>query len=143
VAAGFAFALAAMVALKLSGVGALPALLLLGAGLFGANYLLISGQLHDAARLRLAITLVFGLIHGFGFAAGLLDEPLPPERLAELLFGFNVGVEIGQLTVVGAVWGLAWSLGRLKLALPRPIVVDGAAAALVGVGVFWFVLRAI
>ncbi|CAN7142448.1 HupE/UreJ family protein [Phenylobacterium sp. LjRoot225] len=143
VAAGLAVTLAAMLALKLAGVGALPVLLLLGAGLFGANYLLISGQVHDAVRLRLAITLVFGLIHGFGFAAGLLDEPLPPERLAELLFGFNVGVEVGQLTIVAAVWVLAWSLGRLKVAPPRPIVVDSSAAALVGVGVFWFVTRAI
>jgi len=143
VAAGFAVALAAMIALRLAGVGALPPLLLLGAGLFGANYLLISGQVHDAARLRLAITLVFGLIHGFGFAAGLLDEPLPLERLAELLLGFNVGVEIGQLTVVSTVWGLAWSLVRLRLAPPRPIVVDGAAASLVGVGLFWFVTRAL
>jgi len=143
VAAAFALALAAMVALKLSGVGALPALLLLGAGLFGANYLLISGQVRDAARLRLAITLVFGLIHGFGFAAGLLDEPLPPERLAELLLGFNVGVEIGQLTVVGAVVGAAWGLARLKLAPPRPITVDAAAASLFGVAVFWFVTRAL
>jgi len=142
-AAAFTVALAAMIALKLVGVGALPALLLLGAGLFGANYLLISSQVRDAARLRLAITLVFGLIHGFGFAAGLLDEPLPPERLAELLFGFNVGVEIGQLTVVGAVLGLAWGLGRLKLAPPRPITVDAAAASLVGVAVFWFVTRAL
>lgn len=142
VAAGFAAALAVMVALKLAGFGALPALLLLGAGLFGANYLLASGQVRDAARVRLAITVVFGLIHGFGFAAGLLDEPLPPERLGELLLGFNVGVELGQLAVVGAVGGLAWTLGRVRLAPPRPIVVDAAAASLVGVGAFWFVTRA-
>ncbi len=142
VALGFAAALAAMSVLKLAGFGALPALLLLGAGLFGANYLLASGQVRDAARVRLAITVVFGLIHGFGFAAGLLDEPLPPERLGELLLGFNVGVELGQLAVVGAVGGLAWTLGRLRLAPPRPIVVDAAASLLVGVGAFWFVTRA-
>ena len=142
VAAAFAAALAAMVGLKLAGFGALPALLLLGAGLFGANYLLACGQVRDAARVRLAITVVFGLIHGFGFAAGLLDEPLPPQRLGELLFGFNVGVEMGQLALVGAVAGLAWALGRVRLAPPRPIVVDAAAAGLVGVGAFWFVTRA-
>lgn len=142
VALGFAGSLAVMAALKLAGFGALPVLLLAGAGLFGANYLLASGQVRDAARVRLAITMVFGLIHGFGFAAGLLDEPLPPERLGELLLGFNVGVELGQLTVVGAVGGLALTLGRLKLAPPRPIVVDAAASLLVGVGAFWFVTRA-
>lgn len=46
------------------------------------------------------ITLLFGLMHGFGFAADLLQLQLPPERLAELLVGFNLGVEAGQLTLV-------------------------------------------
>jgi hypothetical protein len=61
--------------------------------------------------------------------------------LAELLVGFNVGVEIGQLTLVLAATLLVLTLSRLKLALPRPIVVDVSAAFLVGLGVFWFVSR--
>ena len=95
-------------------------MLLLGAGLFTANYLLISGNIRDAGRLRILVTLVFGLIHGFGFAADLLELQLPTQRLAELLVGFNLGVEVGQLAlVVGATcWCLA--LKRLRLALPRP-----------------------
>ena len=123
------------------GHGSLPTLLLVGAGLFSANYLMVSGKLLDAGRLRLVITLVFGLIHGFGFAASLLTEPLPIERLAELLVGFNVGVEIGQLTLVVGVSLLVAFLVRLKLSAPRPIVVDGAASLLVAVGIFWFVSR--
>jgi hypothetical protein len=43
----------------------------------------------------------FGLIHGFGFANVLADLSLPPTLLASALFGFNVGVEAGQLAVVG------------------------------------------
>jgi hypothetical protein len=35
---------------------------------------------HDAGRLRMLITLVFGLIHGFGFAADLLELQLPNRR---------------------------------------------------------------
>ena len=132
----------AMVALKLTGLGGLPSLLLLGAGLFTANYLMISGHLRDAARLRMVITLVFGLIHGFGFAAGLLEMQLPTERLAELLVGFNVGVEIGQLSVVLAVTLLVLALRKSNLALPRAITVEVTASILVGFGVFWFVSRA-
>lgn len=123
------------------GYGALPPLLLVGAGLFGANYLMVSGRLIDAGRLRLVITLVFGLIHGFGFAASLLTEPLPIERLAELLVGFNLGVEFGQLSLVVGVSLLAAALVRIKWAAPRAIVVDGGASLLVAVGVFWFVSR--
>ncbi len=123
------------------GYGGLPGLLLLGAGLFTANYLMISGNLRDAGRLRMLITLVFGLIHGFGFAADLLELQLPPERLAELLVGFNLGVELGQLTLVIGATLLVVMLRKVHWALPRPIVVDVASAFLVGLGVFWFVSR--
>jgi hypothetical protein len=134
-------ALVGMAVLRLFGVGLMPPLLLLGAGIFAANYLMLSGHLRDAARLRLVVTLVFGLIHGFGFAADLLSEPIPPGRLAELLAGFNIGVEIGQLSTVFLLMSLVFVLGRLRLTLPRPIVVDVAAAGLVAVGMYWFVSR--
>ncbi|MDB5475105.1 MAG: HupE/UreJ family protein [Phenylobacterium sp.] len=124
-----------------AGVGQLPALLLLGGGLFTSNYLMMSGRLADAGRFRMMITLIFGLIHGFGFASNLLAMQLPTERLAELLVGFNVGVELGQLSLVLGVTGLVLGLRRLRLATPRPITADLAASFLVGLGVYWFVTR--
>jgi hypothetical protein len=133
--------MALMAAAQWLGCGGLPGLLSLGAGLFTANYLMISGNLGDAGRLRMLVTLVFGLIHGFGFAADLLELQLPPQRLAELLVGFNLGVEIGQLTLVVGATLVVLLLRKLRLALPRPIVVDVASAFLVGLGVFWFVSR--
>ena len=123
------------------GLGGLPPLLLLGAGLFASCFLMVSGQLRDAARLRLVVTLVFGLIHGFGFAAGLLEMKLPQARLAELLVGFNLGVEAGQLALVLAVTGLTALLVRIRLAPPRALVVDFASAFLAAMGLFWFVSR--
>jgi len=141
VAAGLGVFLLAMVGLKLLGLGGLPSLLLLGIGLFACNYLMISGHMRDAGRLRMVITLVFGLIHGFGFAADLLQMQIPTLRLAELLVGFNLGVEIGQLTLVLAVTLLVIGLSKVKWTLPRPIVVDVSAAFLVGLGVYWFVSR--
>lgn len=141
VALGAALCLGGMALFHFLGFGGLPALLLLGAGLFTANYLLISGRLKDAGRLRMLITLVFGLIHGFGFAADLLELQLPTDRLAQLLVGFNLGVEIGQLALVIGATMLVWALRRWRLALPRPIVVDVASAFLVALGVFWFVSR--
>lgn len=141
VAIGVAACMGLMALFQFLGFGGLPGLLLLGAGLFTANYLLISGNLRDAGRLRILITLVFGLIHGFGFAADLLELQLPTERLAELLVGFNLGVEVGQLALVTAVTLLVLGLRRFELALPRPIVVDVASTFLVGLGVFWFISR--
>ena len=134
-------ALFAMAALRLFGIGLLPPLLLIGAGLFASNYLMVSGHIRDAGRLRLVVTLVFGLVHGFGFAADLLSVPMPPNRLAELLVGFNLGVEIGQLTIVTLITSVVLVLSKLKLTLPRPIVVDVAAACLVAIGMYWFIGR--
>ena len=81
------------------------------------------------------------LAHGFGFAADLLEMKLPVTRLAELLVGFNLGVEIGQLTLVLGVTAAVLVLSRLKLTLPRPLVVDVAGSALVAIGTYWFVSR--
>lgn len=140
-AAWTAAALFAMAGLKLLGIGLLPFTLLFGAGLFASNYLMVSGHVRDAARLRLVVTLIFGLIHGFGFAADLLNEAIPPAKLAQLLVGFNLGVEVGQLTVVTVLTGFVILLRRFKLALPRPIVVDVCASGLVLIGLYWFISR--
>ena len=141
VAIGAAGLLFAMAIGGLAGLGGLPPLLLIGGGLFAGCYLMVSGHLRDAARLRLVVTLVFGLIHGFGFAADLLQMRLPKARLAELLVGFNLGVEIGQLALVLAVVAGVGLLTRIRLALPRPLTVDIASAFLAAMGLYWFVSR--
>ena len=130
-----------MALLSLRGIGVLPPALLLGTAIFSAAYLLISGQLHDSGRLRMVVTTIFGLIHGFGFAADLLEAKLPPEKLAQILFGFNIGVEVGQLTIVLAVSGLVLLARRVRLATPRPITVDVLGSALIAEGVAWFLSR--
>jgi hypothetical protein len=141
VAAGIGLPLFAMAAASFAGIGTLPPVLLFGAALFCANYLMLSGHMRDAGRLRLVVTLVFGLIHGFGFAATLLEMQLPAQKLAQILVGFNLGVEIGQLSLVLTLLGLVGLAVRAKLSLPRPIVVDTVAAGLVAVGTLWFVSR--
>jgi hypothetical protein len=121
----------------------LPVLLLIGGGIFAANYLMLTGHLHDAGRVRLVMTLVFGLIHGFGFASNLLEMRLPTDRLAELLVGFNSGVEVGQVTVVMSAVLIAYLLTKMKLGIPRPIFTDLAASFLVGEGLYWFLGRTV
>jgi hypothetical protein len=83
------------------------------------------------------------LIHGFGFAANLLEMSLPTQRLAALLVGFNLGVEIGQVTVVLGAVLIARLLVKAKLAMPRPLFTDIAAAFLVGEGLYWFLGRSV
>jgi HupE / UreJ protein len=121
----------------------LPSLLLIGAGIFGANYLMLTGHMRDAGKVRLVMTLVFGLIHGFGFASDLLEMRLPTGRLIQLLAGFNLGVEIAQVIVVLSAVLLAYALSKVKLAVPRPIFTDIAASFLVAEGLVWFLSRTV
>jgi hypothetical protein len=144
VAAGLGAILFVMALGRYLGLGVtLPSLLLVGGGIFSVSYLMLTGQMRDAGRVRLLVTLVFGLIHGFGFASNLLEMRLPTNRLAELLVGFNLGVEIGQVTVVLGALLIAWLLVRARLSMPRPLFTDIAAAFLVGEGLCWFVERSV
>ena len=61
-----------------------------------------------------AIAFVFGLIHGFGFANVLLDLGLSSMTLGISLFGFNVGVELGQLAIVAVFLPLAFLIRKTK-----------------------------
>ena len=80
------------------------------------------------APLHAGLAALFGLVHGLGFAAVLL-ELAPRDEVWRPLLGFNVGVELGQLAVVL----LAWPLLRWV----RPW---GSAAA-AGAGMYWLVSR--
>jgi hypothetical protein len=82
----------------------------------------------------------FGLIHGFGFASALNDLGLPTRSLALSLFGFNVGVELGQLAIVALFLPVAFAL-RGTWAYRRGVLAGGsiAIAAIAGV---WLIERA-
>lgn len=81
---------------------------------------------------------VFGLIHGFGFASVLRDLGLPQGSLLASLFGFNVGVEIGQLAIVAAFLPLAWLLR--KTWFYRQVLTVGSLAIAM-VAAVWLVER--
>jgi hypothetical protein len=54
-------------------------------------------------RFPWAIALLFGLLHGFGFAGALAGSGLPAGEVPLALLSFNVGIEFGQLAVIGVV----------------------------------------
>ena len=99
----------------------------------------------DPATLpRFTMAIGFGLIHGLGFAGALQDLLLPRSLLVPTLFGFNVGVELGQLAVVGAVILLA-RLATAGLPRARHSEVPAAllSALLLTAGLTWFLTRAV
>jgi hypothetical protein len=81
----------------------------------------------------------FGLIHGFGFASVLIDLGLPQGALLTSLFGFNLGVEIGQLCIVALFLPLAYAL-RGTWFYRR--LLTGGSAAIAMLAVVWLVERA-
>ncbi|MGR3272222.1 HupE/UreJ family protein [Thalassococcus profundi] len=60
------------------------------------------------SRWRPLVVFVFGLLHGLGFASVLGEFGLPQGQFVPALLGFNVGVEIGQLSVIAAAFALVW-----------------------------------
>ncbi len=86
---------------------------------------------------------VFGLIHGCGFAGALGELDLPRPHLLSALAGFNIGVELAQASVVLAALAVAWAARKFAPARLAAAAVDAIAASLFGVGVYWFISRAI
>ena len=91
-------------------------------------------------RGRWLVAFGFGLVHGFGFADVLGDLGLTAGSLVAALFGFNVGVEAGQLVVVAAFVPLAFALRRR--AFYRHGLLTGGSILILLLAAGWFVERA-
>ena len=89
---------------------------------------------------RWMVAFGFGLIHGFGFASVLADLGLPSGALALALIGFNVGVEIGQLAIVGVFLPLAFVLRRSWFY--QRVVVIGGSLLIAAISAVWLSERA-
>ncbi|MBT8078816.1 MAG: HupE/UreJ family protein [Gammaproteobacteria bacterium] len=133
--------IAGTVALLFERIGTQAVIAYLGIGVFAFCYLMLSRRVPDdrSGSLLFVATAAFGLIHGFGFAGFLLETGIAGASLLKPLLGFNLGVELGQLLLVAA----ALLLARAVHPLVREPLKQAAAAALCGIGVFWFVGRSI
>ena len=90
----------------------------------------------------LIIASIFGLIHGFGFGGFLFEVGFSEDNLLKTLFGFNLGVEVGQIMAIILFLTLFYVLGKLKImnqGYLNPIL----ATFLVSLGTYWFVYRVI
>ncbi len=134
--------LTALALVKMLGHMGLPVITLVGLATFTVCYLSLADTQEQAVQLRPLLTILFGLIHGFGFASVLMTMRLPTDRLVPALLGFNVGVEIGQLGIVAALWIVGTLVVRRLPAADYRLATDAASAALCGLGLFWFVARA-
>ncbi len=77
------------------------------------------GQTSFTIRHPWVVAFAFGLLHGSGFASALTSAGLPRTDLPLALLAFNVGVEMGQLSLVGLVLSLERSFRVLEIRWPR------------------------
>jgi hydrogenase/urease accessory protein HupE len=89
---------------------------------------------------RVALVFAFGLLHGMGFAGVLTELGLPRSEFLPALLSFNVGVEAGQLTVIGIAL-LLFGLPFREKPWYRSRIVVPASVAIAAVGFYWAVER--
>lgn len=89
---------------------------------------------------RWAMAFAFGLVHGLGFASVLIDLGLPKATLLLALFAFNVGVEIGQFTIVGVFLPLAYFSRNSYFY--RKFIMFGGSLGVIVVASIWLLERA-
>ena len=103
-------------------------------------FIAIENLFHDKlSRWRPAVVFGFGLVHGLGFAHSFQGNLVETAEFLPALFSFNLGIECGQLAVVGlaytavATW---WQRDWYRTAIARP-----ASAVIAASGVYWVVER--
>lgn len=91
-------------------------------------------------KSRLLLVFAFGLLHGLGFASVLSDFGMPDYAFTTALISFNVGVELGQLTIILSAFLLVgYWFGKKKWY--KKLVVTPASAMIALIALYWFYER--
>lgn len=90
-------------------------------------------------RGRTMLVFAFGLLHGLGFASVLGDYGIASDRFVVALVGFNIGVEFGQLAVIGIAallvgWLMSKPWYRRAIAIPASLIIAA-------IGAYWVIER--
>ena len=118
---------------------------ILGLFLFTICYLTLVSK-NSSYFFSLFIASIFGLIHGFGFGGFLYEVGFSDENLLKALFGFNLGVEIGQLLAIGLFLIIGLAIIQLNSRHQKYIksyINPILATLLVSLGTYWFLDRII
>lgn len=138
-----AFTIAHSITLGLTayGIVALPARVVEPLIAVSIAYVAIENLLTERLQSwRIALVFAFGLLHGMGFASVLRDLGLPRHEFLTALLTFNLGVEAGQLSVVGLA-AVAVARWRSSPTQYRTWIVRPASVAIGIAAMFWVVQR--
>ena len=120
-----------------------PYFLILGILLFSLGYFYLLKNLNSENNLLSIITIIFGLIHGFGFGGFLLGSKISSENIFSGLLGFNLGVEVGQIIFVLIILLIYKLLMTLKITKIIEVMKNLSFFSVVFFGFFFFIQRLI
>ena len=106
---------------------------------FTVLFVALDALLRPAAAARPTVAFAFGLVHGLGLSSALRDFGLVGGAVVRPLLGFNLGVELGQLLIVGPALALVTLLRGNPLAFDRARRLLCTSVAIVAA--FWIVVR--
>ena len=144
-----AFTLAHTVTLALATLGVVtipPASMWIVETVIAASivYVAVENVIHGGRETigwdRIAVVFGFGLLHGLGFASVFAEAGMAPATLVASLVAFNIGVEIGQLTVIAVafltvgLWFGTKHWYRRAIAIPGSLVIGA-------IGLYWVLNR--
>ncbi len=90
--------------------------------------------------VRLGVVFLFGLVHGMGFASVLGGLGLPQNSYLSSLLLFNLGVELGQITVILAAW-FAFAKWFGKKPYYRKYIVIPLSVIIGLIAIYWTIER--
>lgn len=126
--------------LSLYGIVSVPTQIVEIAIALSIAFIAIENLFHDhLSRWRPAVVFGFGLVHGLGFAHSFQENGVLPGDFLPALFSFNLGIEFGQLAVVGIAYAAVaawWKRDWYRAAIARP-----ASAVIAASGLYWAVER--
>ena len=120
-----------------------PYFLIFGILLFSLGYFYLLKNLNSENNLLSIITIIFGLIHGFGFGGFLLGSKISSENIFSGLLGFNLGVEVGQIIFVLLILLIYKLLMTLKITKIIEVMKNLSFFVVVFFGFFFFIQRLI
>jgi len=91
---------------------------------------------------RLVMIFLFGIIHGMGFASAFMETAAPAAEFYTTLLSFNMGVELGQLTIVLLAYILVSKWFNNK-AWYRERIVYPVSTVIAGIALSWTIIRII
>lgn len=137
-----AFTLAHSITLSIAALGliSLPAWLVESIIALSIAYVALTILIPRLHKNMFWVVVIFGLFHGFGFAFVLEPINIEPNQKLLTLAGFNIGVELGQIAIVLAVFPVLYLL-RNSMFYNWGVMKAGSLA-LIAISLIWFEERA-